>query len=96
MDKVDFLADLQSYEKQNVCDALEPRSFQAGQVVMHQGDAGDGMYFVEAGEVVCMRAEAGDKPDDAKEIARIGPGAHVGELALLKNEPRAATVKAVG
>lgn len=37
MEKVDFLADLQDYEKQNVCDALQPKKYSAGEVVMKQG-----------------------------------------------------------
>lgn len=35
----------------NLADALVPRSFADAEVIIHQGDAADGMYFVEAGEV---------------------------------------------
>ncbi|XP_055354466.1 cAMP-dependent protein kinase type II-alpha regulatory subunit-like isoform X2 [Paramacrobiotus metropolitanus] len=90
MEKVDFLADLHDYEKQNVCDALVPRKYNLGEVVMKQGDQGDGMYFVESGEVVCTRNEDGND----QEVGRAGPGQYVGELALIAGQPRAATVTA--
>lgn len=35
----------------NLADALVPRSYADGEVIIRQGDAADGMYFVEAGEV---------------------------------------------
>ncbi|OQV11623.1 cAMP-dependent protein kinase type II regulatory subunit [Hypsibius exemplaris] len=89
LEKVDFIADLQNYEKQSVCDALTGKVYNKGEVVMSQGDAADGMYFVEAGGVVCLRHDEGSED---KEIGKAVPGEYVGELALITNKPRAATV----
>ena len=50
------------------------------------------MYFVEAGGVVCVRNEDVSDSDQHKEIGRAGPGEYVGELALISEKPRAATV----
>ena len=37
----------QTYDRENIADALVGRSFSAGQAVVRQGDDADGMYFVE-------------------------------------------------
>ena len=37
LEKVDFIADLQSYEKQNICDALTGKTYNKGDVIMRQG-----------------------------------------------------------
>lgn len=41
----------QLYERLNLADALVPRTYKDGQKIIHQGDAADGMYFVEEGNV---------------------------------------------
>ena len=50
---------------------------------------GDGFYVVEEGEFTIYKA------DVSEEIAHAGPGSCFGERALLRSEPRAATVQAV-
>lgn len=51
--------------------------------------AGDGFYVVEEGEFTIYKSDA------SEEIAHAGPGSCFGERALLRSEPRAATVQAV-
>ncbi|KAG8312695.1 cAMP-dependent protein kinase type II-beta regulatory subunit, partial [Homalodisca vitripennis] len=41
----------QSYERLNLADALIPRTYEDGDLIIKQGDAADGMYFVEAGTI---------------------------------------------
>ncbi len=41
----------QSYERMNLADALVTKTFQDGEIIVNQGDVGDGMYFVEEGQV---------------------------------------------
>ena len=59
----------------------------AGQVVIEQGEEGDNFYIVEAGRYAVEV--------DGKEVVQIGPGGSFGELALMYNAPRAATVRAL-
>jgi predicted MFS family arabinose efflux permease len=68
--------------------ALVPVSFEPGTTVIRQGDIGDRFWIVEAGEV---EVEQGGTV-----IARLGPGSSFGELALIRDIPRTASVVAVG
>ena len=36
----------------NLADALVPKTFIDGEVIVKQGDPADGMYFIESGKVV--------------------------------------------
>lgn len=90
--KVELLQDLDSYEKNNFCDVLESEIFEPGQTVVKQGTKGTKFYFIEEGE-----AEALKEKDGKEEVVfKCKENDYFGELALLRDEPRAATVKAVG
>jgi hypothetical protein len=65
----------------------EPRSFSAGQTIITQGDVGDSFYAITRGGVAISK--------DGEQIATRGPREGVGELALLYDVPRTATVTAI-
>ena len=65
--------------------------YQPGQVVVSQGQTGLGLYLIQSGKVrVTQRTAQGGE----REIREMGPGEAFGELSLLSNNPRAATVTA--
>lgn len=80
---------LQTVDYGVVCDLAERvlvAQYEPGAVVLAEGDEGDGLYLVLAGTATIER--------DGMALAEIGPGGHVGELALLDGGPRSATVRA--
>ena len=75
-----------------VIDAFEEKKFNSGDYVIKEGDQGDVIYLVDTGELDCEKTfKKGDKPTYLKTYY---PGESFGELALLYNAPRAATIKA--
>lgn len=62
----------------------------AGDVLIHQGDIGDYYYIIDAGLVLVARET--DEEGAAMELAEIDVGWGFGEIALLTNAPRNATV----
>ncbi|XP_065347486.1 cAMP-dependent protein kinase type II regulatory subunit [Cloeon dipterum] len=91
IESVPMLKALEPYERMNLSDALVPRSFGPGEVIIRQGDAADGMYFVESGDVIIKVSEGGNEA----EVNRVQKGGYFGELALVTHRPRAATAVAV-
>ena len=73
--------------KAKMVDALEMQKLNLREVVMKQGEKGDFMYVVERGRLEVLI-------DDVK-VKSIGPGEVMGELALMYESPRAATVRCV-
>lgn len=81
--------------------AMEPQEFNEGDWVMHQGDVGDFFYIVEEGEVA-FHVDGESSNISTKDLGlnkfppEVGTGSKgstFGELALLYNTPRAASVR---
>lgn len=64
--------------------------FAAGETIFQQGEAGDFLYIITSGEVAVIQEEPEQGP---KMIAKLGPGEYFGEMALLNDTPRIATVR---
>jgi len=58
-----------------------------GAVLFRQGDPGDSLYVITEGELAVQ--------GQGVEMSRLGPGAFIGEVALMTDQPRSATVSAV-
>jgi len=68
----------------------ERLTYNADQVLFHQGDPGDAAYIILSGEADVVV----DSPAGPLVVAKLGRNAIVGEIAILCDVPRTATVKA--
>ncbi|MEM6531300.1 MAG: cyclic nucleotide-binding domain-containing protein [Myxococcota bacterium] len=87
----DLLTALDDEGIRELAEVAEHRSCVEGDQIIRQGDAGDGFYLVVEGQVRVTLAER----DDAQ-VARIGPGGFFGEMSLLNEQPRSASVWSIG
>lgn len=83
---------LDKEQEKTVIDAVEEVKYNAGDIIIKQGDPGDQFYLLEEGTCeVWLPQPDNPEPQMVKEYSA---GDSFGELALLYNAPRAATVKA--
>ncbi len=76
-----------------VIDAIEEVKVMAGEKVIAEGDHGDCMYVLESGSLKCTKIFPGATEPTHLKVYQ--PGEGFGELALLYNCPRAATITAI-
>lgn len=73
-------------------DYIHAQELSAGDWLFREGDMGDNAYIIEKGAVeVSVRARGVER-----EIARLGRGEIVGEMALIADSPRSASARAIG
>jgi predicted MFS family arabinose efflux permease len=84
--RLPIFAPLPPHALERLARSLEPVHVSAGTVLFNAGDEGDRFYVIESGELAVELA-TGTKTE--------GPGRGVGEIALLRDVPRTATVRAV-
>jgi CRP-like cAMP-binding protein len=78
-------------ELDRLTELLLATRYSAGDVIVRQGDPGDRFFLIADGRVEVLRAEEGR----SERVAELGVGQYFGEVALLFEEPRTATVRAV-
>lgn len=68
------------------------KNFKTGDIIMRQGDRGDCAYVIESGRVEILL----ERPDGKKQsVGTRGAGTIIGEMSLVDNAPRTATVQAI-
>ncbi|KAG5187896.1 camp-dependent protein kinase regulatory subunit [Tribonema minus] len=87
-----LLNSLPAEQLSEVIDAMEEKDYAAGACIIQEGHDGDNFYVVASGE--CEVFIEGKNDGAALRTIRTGGG--FGELALMYNAPRSATIKAVG
>ena len=81
---------LDDKEKTIIIDAMIERKAAPGEQIIQQGEDGDNLYVVESGKLKCEKIFSGNA--DPTFLKHYVPGEAFGELALLYNAPRAATI----
>lgn len=85
-----FLKGLSDEDKEIIIDAMKEIKKKKGEVVIKQGDPGEEFFVIDEGEIECHRVfKKGEAP---KYLKTYEAGEGFGELALLYNAPRAATL----
>ena len=87
------LATFPGADKPEVAQALHEgkyQDFQPGEVIIKQGDRADAFYVLVTGHVEVIRTDARGRQEDP---IPFGPGSYFGEIGLLHNIPRTATVR---
>mmetsp|Transcript_43573 Transcript_43573/g.79348 ORF Transcript_43573/g.79348 Transcript_43573/m.79348 type:complete len:401 (+) Transcript_43573:72-1274(+) len=86
LQKVPLLQSMEKYERAQLADALKVEAFAEGATIVTAGDVGNKFYIIEEGSAVAEKSGA--------TVMSYGIGDYFGELALIRNQPRAATVMA--
>jgi predicted acylesterase/phospholipase RssA/CRP-like cAMP-binding protein len=89
--RIPFFSDLPDTELRAISEQLRRERYLKGHVIFSEGEEGDALYLIESGQVQVVTG----LPPEEKILAYLGPGNFFGELALLLNEPRSATVRVV-
>lgn len=89
LEEVPLLSTLTLYERSKIADALDTKKFAPGQTIIKEGDPGEAFFILESGEAEVYKNETGDKV-----LKNYQKGDYFGELALLDDKPRAASVLA--
>lgn len=91
--KLEILKDLTPYELGSLCDVLLEETFKEGQAVVREGEPGERLYFIEEGQAKTYKR---NRRGEDEIVFEFQPNDYFGELALIRNTPRAATVVAKG
>lgn len=87
-----FLRMLDSDGRRRLLDAAEARTYSDGQTVMAEGEPGDALFIIVNGIASVVADDLGSE----KEVAELTDGAFFGEMGVITDQPRSATVRARG
>jgi len=83
---VELLSELSSAELMKVTSACKPLDIEAGEAIIAEGEVSETLYVLLDGQVAVERS--------GNVLALLGAGTHFGEMSLLSQRPRSATVRA--
>jgi CRP-like cAMP-binding protein len=67
------------------------RQYEAGEVILRENEPGETAYIIESGQVEVTKKQNGT----SVHLAYIGPGKSFGEMSMIDDKPRSATVTAI-
>lgn len=79
---------LDERELRRVLQVTEVRGYSDGDSIINQGEAGDSLYIVLNGKVGVYRNDT--------QVKELSVGEHFGEMALIRSQPRSASVRSLG
>jgi CRP/FNR family cyclic AMP-dependent transcriptional regulator len=90
--QVELFDGLSDEELDQVTTICTSRKLHAGELLIHQGDQGDQLYIVMEGFVEVVLSDA--QQHEKRVVVNLGPGQITGEITLLDQGPRSASVRA--
>lgn len=91
LSKVSILESQDSYEKTKICDCLQSMKFKPGDYIIREGEYGNTFFLVEEGTAQALKKTS---EGTEKVVFEYQDNDYFGELALLRDEPRAASIRA--
>jgi cAMP-dependent protein kinase regulator len=88
---VNIFNSMEPYEVSQICDALKVVRVEADQYIIKEKEEGDIFYIIEEGEAIAEKTNS--KTGQLVNVKTYSKGDFFGELALIRNEPRAASIR---
>eukprot|EP00045_Choanoeca_perplexa_P002349 m.24031 g.24031 ORF g.24031 m.24031 type:complete len:199 (+) comp11466_c0_seq1:582-1178(+) len=93
LEKVEILADVDKYERLQIADALVSANFSDGTDIVKQGEEGNEFFIILEGNAVVTQT---NEKGETGQVGELTAANYFGEIALLKDNKRHATVTAKG
>ena len=88
--KIPLLETVDSYERSQIAEAFREKKYEAGEYIITEGTEGRELFFLETGKAYATKTFTAGS--EAERVCEYSVGSYFGELALLRNEPRAANI----
>ncbi len=85
--RIPLFSDLNYQQLMRILEIIDVKSFKAGEEVIREGDKGAEMFILLQGKAQVLKKQ--------EQINLLGPGAYFGEMSLIDDAPRSASVKAM-
>ncbi len=88
------------YERMKIADVITSTTYKKGEYVIREGENGKEFFFIEEGDAMATKKKDGKDCYNLRQLLlgkeevvfKYKPGDYFGELALLKDQPRAASI----